>query len=104
MICERLVVGIRDTVLLERLQLDPKLTLESTKKAVRQREAVKEQQKTLNKDEQGAGAHVAVDQVKGRKRISKMKEPLSGREKMKSRNAVCSRCAKGHQKYKCPAK
>ena len=63
MIRNRLVVGIRDTVLSERLQLDPKLTLESAKRAVRQREAVKEQQQTLNKDEQGAGAHVAVDQV-----------------------------------------
>ena len=76
MIRDRLVVGIRDTVLSERLQLDPKLTLESAKKAVRQREAVKEQQQTLNKDGQG--------QVKGGKRISKMKEPHSGREKTKS--------------------
>ena len=104
MIRDRLVVGIRDKVLSERLQLDPKLTLESAKKAVRQREAVKEQQQTLNKDGQGAGAHVAVDQVKGGKRISRMKEPRSGREKTKSRNIECSRCGKGHQKYKCPAK
>ena len=36
MIRDRLVVGIRDTMLSERLQLDPKLTLESAKKAVRQ--------------------------------------------------------------------
>ena len=83
MICDRLVVGIRDKVLSERLQLDPKLTLESAKKAVRQREAVKEQQQTLNKDGQGAGALVAIDQVKGGKRINKMKEPHSGREKTK---------------------
>ena len=104
MIRDRLVVGIRDTVLSERLQLDPKLTLESAKKAVRQQEAVKEQQQTLNKYEQGAGAHVAVDQVRGGKRFSKIKEPRSEREKAKSRNAKCSRCGKGHQKHKCPAK
>ena len=90
MIRDRLVVGIRDTVLSERLQLDPKLTLESAKKAVRQREAVKEQQQTLNKGRQGAGTHVAVDQVKGGKRVSRMKEPRSGREKTKSRNTECS--------------
>lgn len=47
MIRDRLVVGIRDTNLSERLQLDPQLTLETAKKAVRQREAVKEQQKEL---------------------------------------------------------
>ena len=104
MIRDRLVVGIRDTVLSEQLQLDSKLTLESAKKAVRQREAVKEQQQTLNKDEQGAGAHVAVDQVRGGKRFSKIKEPRSGREKAKSRNTECSRCGKGHQKHRCPAK
>ena len=104
MIRDRLVVGIRDTVLSEQLQLDPKLTLESAKKAVHQREALKEQQQTLNKDEQGTRAHVAVDQVRGGKRFSKIKEPRSGREKAKSRNAECSRCGKGHQKHKCPAK
>ena len=84
MIHNRLVVGIRDTVLSEWLQLNPKLTLESAKKAVHQREAVKEQQETLNKDEQGPGTHIAVDQVKRGKRVSKMKEPHSGSEKTKS--------------------
>ena len=64
MIHNRLVVGIRDTVLSEWLQLDPKLTLESPKKAVHQREAVKEQQQTLNKDKQGSGTHVAVAESK----------------------------------------
>ena len=43
MIRDRLIVGIRDTNLSERLQLDPKLTLESAKKAVRQRKANKEE-------------------------------------------------------------
>ena len=53
MIRDRLVAGIRDTNLSERLQLDPKLTLESAKKAVRQREAVKEQQKELSTSNTG---------------------------------------------------
>lgn len=44
MIRDRLVVGIRDMNLSERLQLHPDL---KAKKAVRQREAVKEQQKEL---------------------------------------------------------
>ena len=48
MIRDRLVVGIRDINLSERLQLDPQLTLEKAKKAIRQKEAVKEQQKELS--------------------------------------------------------
>ena len=42
MIRDRLVVGIRDSNLSERLQIDDALTLEKAKKLVRQREAVKE--------------------------------------------------------------
>ena len=48
MICDRIVVGIRDSALSERLQLDPELTLEKAKKLVRQREAVHEQQQFLS--------------------------------------------------------
>ena len=40
---DRLVVGIRDQELSKKLQLDPDLTLEKTKKTIRQKEAVKEQ-------------------------------------------------------------
>ena len=40
MIRNRIVVGIRDTILSERLQLDSELTLEKAKKFVWQREAV----------------------------------------------------------------
>ena len=48
MICNRVVVGIRDTTLSERLQMDADLTLDKAKKSVRQREAVHEQQEILN--------------------------------------------------------
>ena len=47
MIRDRLVVGIKDSVLSERLQLDSNLTLETAKKAIHQREAVQEQQLQL---------------------------------------------------------
>ena len=47
LIRDRLVVGIRDTTLSQKLQMDPALTLESAKKAIRQREAVHEQQQVL---------------------------------------------------------
>ena len=44
LIRDRIVVGICDNALSERLQLDPELTLEKAKKIVRQCEAVQEQQ------------------------------------------------------------
>ena len=43
MLCYQLVIGIRDVALSKHLQMDPDLTLEKVKKAVRQKEAVKEQ-------------------------------------------------------------
>ena len=47
MIHDRLVVGIQDASLSQRLQLGPDLTLEKAKKLVHQREAVQEQQQVL---------------------------------------------------------
>lgn len=44
MLRDCLDVGIRDKSLSEKLQLDATLTLEKVKTAIRQREAVKEQQ------------------------------------------------------------
>ena len=50
MIRDRLVVGLLDCALSERLQLDPELTLEKAKRAARQKEAVQEQQQSLRSD------------------------------------------------------
>ena len=50
MIRDQLVVGIRDSSLSECLQLDANLTLEKAKTAIRQKEAVHEQQKILKGD------------------------------------------------------
>jgi hypothetical protein len=53
-----LVVGIRDTVLSEKLQMDPKLTLtlDAVKKVICQREEVHEQQQMLNGSSKAANA------------------------------------------------
>ena len=48
MICDCIIVRIRDSALSEKLQLDLELTLEKTKKLVRQREAVHEHQQFLS--------------------------------------------------------
>ena len=47
MIRDRIVVGIRNSALSEKLQLDPRLTLDSAITQVRQAEAVKQQQPLL---------------------------------------------------------
>ena len=51
LIRDRLVVGIKDVSLSEKLQMDEALTLDKAKKLVRQREAVKEQQSFLKREE-----------------------------------------------------
>ena len=43
----RIVVGIRDKALSDRMQMDPDLTLEKVKKTMRQREAISEQGQQL---------------------------------------------------------
>ena len=47
LIRDRLVVGILDQALSERLQLEPDLTLDKAKRMIRQREAVKAQQEIV---------------------------------------------------------
>ena len=63
MIRDRLVVGIRDNALSEKLQLDAKLTLETAKTTIRQREAVREQQQTLKEAEGAASLTSNVDAI-----------------------------------------
>ena len=63
MIRDRIVVGIRDEALSERLQLDSELTLEKAKTLVRQREAVHEQQVLLR---HGPKQELTVDAVRRR--------------------------------------
>ena len=96
MIRDRIVVGIRDRSLSERLQLDAGLTLESAKTRARQREAVHEQQSVLRN---APKQEVAVDWVSRkppRRPSYKPRPPDSGQ---------CSRCGKErHPRNVCPAK
>ena len=95
MLRDRLVVGIRDVALSEKLQMDATLTLEKAKKAIRQKEAVTEQQAFLQ--EGSKKDPITIDEVnKGR----------SGRGGgARARTSKCTRC--GHDKHvpgdKCPA-
>ena len=68
MIRDWLVVGMHDMALSERLQMDEILTLDKIKKLVHQREAVKEQQLFLKKDE------ITLDYVKQKPGPSRTKD------------------------------
>ena len=105
MIRDRIVAGIRDKTLSERLQLDAKLTLESAKTSVRQREAIHEQQQLLK----GLPPNQAmiIDSVQPKplsaSRWSRGKPPLKGGYNSEGRR--CSRCGRGpHPRQSCPAR
>ena len=110
MIRDRLVVGIRDRALSEKLQLDAGLSLEKAKTAVRQREAVRGQQEMLKGTKnnpievnelsrRGDGAR-GQGQGSNRRRSKRPRDA-----KQQTRGKPCGRCGKGHAKQeKCPAK
>ena len=103
LIRDRLVVGIRDLALSERLQLEPDLTLDKAKQLIRQREAVKLQQdflqKSLIKEETSLDA---VRQPTPRRKLPTI-PPTQRPPNSPPRN--CRRCGRGaHSRHSCPAK
>ncbi len=98
MIRDRLVVGIQDQSLSERLQMEPELTLEKTKKLVRQREAVKQQAAHLKgtPSDQSGLEEVKTRYTRKNKRFTK---PNTGKAQ------TCQRCGKSpHSFQRCPAR
>ena len=105
LIRDRLVVGIRDTALSERLQLDPKLDLEKAKTAIRQKESIHEQQTTLN----SPTSNPQLDALHPRRKQYQRQQPSSSRKRpptdKRKANKQCTRCGKEpHSRDKCPAK
>ena len=115
MIRDRLVVGIRDAALSERLQIDAELTLEKAKKSIRQREAVKQQQTILD-GTKGAANVDAMHNNRGRggqrdrrpgdAQHRSNRPPFKQNEKQHTLSPKrCTRCGKElHTHSKCPAK
>ena len=103
MIRDRIVVGIRDTGLSQRLQLDATLTLEMAKKMVRQREAVQEQQELMKA---GFKPKLPMDAVRYKPKVN-VKQSQSSTKKVNFnfKPNKCSSCGKGsHPEQQCPAK
>ena len=106
MIRDRLVVGIRDLALSEKLQLNPDLTLEKAKTMIRQREAVHTQQQVLKEAESGSsfkGENSSMDFLRGQGTKTKPAGVSSAKPKQTPKQ--CIKCGKGqHPWYTCPAK
>lgn len=67
MIRDRIVVGLQDAALSEKLQMDKDLTLDKAVASARQREAVKKQQAVVR----GKDGHPHVDTVCAKKQFQK---------------------------------
>jgi len=104
LIRDRLVVGIRDESLSERLQIESDLTLEKAKKFVRQREAIQQQQSILkgNKDTfEAMYVNRNKPPGKGQKRL-----PTTSKQAITTpaQTKACRRCGKLlHPRQLCPA-
>ena len=98
MIRDRIVVGLLNPRLSEKLQMDDKLTLESAVTQARQSEAVKLQQAVVR-------GHVDIDAIDRRKQKPNRLQ-FTRASKPDQRGKVCFRCGKGppHPRLQCPAK
>ncbi|UYV73615.1 K02A2.6-like [Cordylochernes scorpioides] len=91
LIRDRIVVGVKDKALSERMQLDSELTLEKAVKMVRQQEAVRQQQVDL----QRPSTSQKVNQVKfnSKKQSPKQQQqPSRKKEKSAKTRSRCPKC------------
>ena len=120
MLRDRIVVGMRDIGLSERLQMDAKLTLDKVKRELRQKEAVQQQQQqlqaepsarteTLESVDTPRRTHVAKGRTRGGKVYTRTSHnPIKGGANATADNSpspVCKRCGKARHPpgTKCPA-
>ena len=113
MIRDRIVVGLLDAKLSEKLQLDSELTLPKAVNQARQSEAVKKQQTLMRNDfKESTGRKNEVDAVKTEKfrkddsSGSPDETPNSKKPQTRPPSNHCYRCGKspGHVRQNCPAK
>ena len=107
MIRDRLVVGIRDRSLSERLQMEEGLTLDKAKRLIRQSESVKEQgaiQKDVKTEDTSMDSiHSRQQGHQRRKKFSQSRQPE--RQSQDQRRQQCRRCGRGsHPFQSCPAR
>lgn len=102
MIQDRIVVGLRDTKLSEKLQLDPELTLEKAVTQVQQAKAIQQQQSLVwgtSKNHKQPNTHIGVVQ----KRRPNNRDPTTVGKPLEM---TCGWCEKAppHEKQQCSAR
>ena len=108
LIRDRIVVGIRDSNLSLKLQLDEKLDLDKAVTQAREAEMIKQQQPTLRgapKQPSAAGVGMLRKKSGTQPRRPQQKQG-SGSPKQPANASVCGRCGKAppHDRQHCPAK
>ena len=104
MVRDRIVVGIRDSSLSEKLQLDAELTLSTAVAKVRQAEEVKKQEPLLRGETPATGEKkpdIPVGAVQRGRRGGKV-----NRKPKSAPRTTCTRCGKTppHDRHSCPAR
>ena len=100
MIRDRIVVGILDARLSERLQMDAELTLQKCLDQVRQSEQVKKHQGVVRP------SSTSVDTVKFNPQHKKFNKNKKSKKSPSETSNACGRCGNSpkHSRDKCPAK
>ena len=108
MVRDRIVVGIKDSKLSEKLQMDNELTLEKAISLARNSESIKQQQTTVRSDQL---IEPQIEQIKGSRRRSVNADKLvsntyKGKEPRAAGANSCTRCGQipTHAKTNCPAR
>ena len=104
MICDRIVVGLKDASVAQKLQMDHDLTLDKAVTLARQSEAVKTQQSIVRPP--AIDDSVSIEAIKSN-RLTHRKKPQKSIPGMQRQDSpMCTRCGKSppHTKDRCPAK
>jgi hypothetical protein len=103
MVRDRLVVGLRDSKLSEKLQLDATLTLDSAITVVRQSESVHMQQAVVRNEED---KRLPVGNLEGKKKPRSSFKREYSTKKPPAPQSRCTRCGRSpyHEAKSCPAK
>ena len=104
MICDRIVVGLRNAAPSEKLQLDPDLNLDKAVKEARESESVKQQQTLLRNDFQEEQVIDALEKQFHRSFGNFKRKPE--KDTPQTPPETCSRCGRSpeHSRQQCPAR
>ena len=104
MVRDRIVVGLKDKTLSEKLQLEAYRTLEKAINQARQKEPVRQQQGIIRQEGPSANNVDRVKSTRPRPK-DKFKTAFKTSKKVEDRNQACGSCGgKPHERNECPAK